>query len=121
MHPLIFGIPVYFVGWLLAALVCIPLGTELGRRSGFPALRVAALLTCCSLILLVGSKLLYVAETTLFPAEDYVPPALRGSLHGFRIPGGALLLAVIFRCGLRCFDCPGGASAISKLRCWPAH
>jgi len=46
-------------------------------------------------LILAGAKFLYLAEAALFPLDDYVPPEHRGPLHGFRIPGGIVLLAVL--------------------------
>jgi phosphatidylglycerol:prolipoprotein diacylglycerol transferase len=47
-----------------------------------------------ALAVLVGSKLLYLAEARLYPLDDYVPHASQSLQHGFRIPGGMLLLAL---------------------------
>ena len=81
--------------WGVACLVCVPLGAWLGVRAGFPAGKsFVAFLGFAGLILL-GAKLLYVAEVLLFPLDDYVPYKYRGPLHGFRIPGGVLLLAIL--------------------------
>jgi prolipoprotein diacylglyceryltransferase len=95
MHSLVLGFPVYFAAWLVAAVVCISIGVGMAERRGYPALRSAGVLVCCALVVLIGSKLLYVAETIFFPFDDHVPPAVRSSLHGFRIPGGVLPLALL--------------------------
>jgi hypothetical protein len=37
MYPLLFGvIPVYFLMWGIAAVVCVGLGTRMAVRAGFP-------------------------------------------------------------------------------------
>jgi phosphatidylglycerol:prolipoprotein diacylglycerol transferase len=94
MYPLLFGvIPVYFLMWGIAAVVCVSLGTRMAVRAGFPKGRSFAALILCAVAILVGSKLLYLLEATFFPHDDYVPLETRGLLHGFRIPGGILVLA----------------------------
>ena len=94
MHPYLFEtIPVYFLMWGVAAITEITTGMFIGARSGFPARRSAAVLVLVTFIILLGSKLLYLLEASVFPYDDYVPLSARGPLHGFRIPGGILLLA----------------------------
>jgi len=95
MHPLLFRlIPLYFVMWGLAAVTCIGGGSALAARTGFPRGRSALALTLLAVSILAGSKLLYLLEASWFPFDDYVPWEMRGTLHGFRIPGGILVLAV---------------------------
>jgi phosphatidylglycerol:prolipoprotein diacylglycerol transferase len=95
MHPLLFDtIPLYFLAWVCAAVTGIALGARTAGRAGFPVGRSAGGIALLALSILVGSKLLYLAEALWFPFDDYVPTELRGSLHGFRIPGGIVLLAV---------------------------
>ena len=95
MHPLLFElIPLYFVMWVCAALCGGAVGTAVAVRAGFPAGRSAAAITLLALSILAGSKLLYLAEAHWFPLDDYVPPEMRAAAHGFRIPGGILLLAL---------------------------
>jgi phosphatidylglycerol:prolipoprotein diacylglycerol transferase len=95
MYPLLFdSIPVYYLTWVCAGIVCIPIGVRLAVNAGFPACRSSIAVVVLGLSILVGSKLLYVAEAQFFPFDDYVPEHARRSLHGFRIPGGILLLAV---------------------------
>jgi prolipoprotein diacylglyceryltransferase len=79
--------------WGIAAVVCISVGTRMAVGAGFPKGRSFAALILCALAILAGSKLLYLLEATFFPHDDYVPLEARGLLHGFRIPGGILLLA----------------------------
>jgi phosphatidylglycerol:prolipoprotein diacylglycerol transferase len=95
VSPYIFDVvPAYFTMWGLAAVVCIGLGVFLAVRHEYPVGRSIVALLSFALLILIGSKLLYLVEAALFPLDDYVPPGMRGLLHGFRIPGGILLLAV---------------------------
>jgi len=95
MHPLLFReIDTYFVMWLCAATLGFALGVHMAVRSGFPAGRAALALTSAVITIVLGSKLLYLLEAGFFPTDDYIPPAMRGTLHGFRIPGGVLALAL---------------------------
>jgi phosphatidylglycerol:prolipoprotein diacylglycerol transferase len=84
-----------FVMWATAALVCLPLGVWLARREGFPWRRSLIALALLSGVILGGAKLLYLLEVQLCPDDDYVPAVYRGVAHGFRIPGGILLLATL--------------------------
>lgn len=94
MHPLLFDtIPLYLLAWVCAAVTGIALGARTAGRAGFPVGRSAVGIALLALSIIVGSKLLYLAEARWFPFDDYVPPEVRGSLHGFRIPGGILMLA----------------------------
>ncbi len=95
MHPLLFDcVPLYVAMWLCAATVGVAAGTRVAVRVGFPAGRSAIVITVLAFLILLGSKVLYLAEAHWFPFDDYVPSQLRGSVHGFRIPGGVLSLAV---------------------------
>lgn len=94
MHPLLFNsIPLYFVMWSVAAGVALAVGARITAASGFPADRSVMAIALLATAILCGSKLLYSAEARFFPFDDYVPAEMRGALHGFRIPGGILLLA----------------------------
>ena len=84
----------HFASWGVAAVVCVPLGVWLAVRAGFPLSRSLLALLGASVLLLVGSKGLYLLEAVLCPFDDYAPAGYRQALHGFRIPGGVLLLAV---------------------------
>ena len=97
MKPYIFGFQTYFLGWGVAAVVGVTAGLQLARREGFRQ-RDAFLILCGVVVtVLLGSKLLYVAEYLLFPGDDPAPvgraPLWVIARHGFRIPGGILLLA----------------------------
>jgi phosphatidylglycerol:prolipoprotein diacylglycerol transferase len=99
-------VPAYFAAWLLALGICLAVGVKLALRSGFPAGRsgIAILILAASVVL--GSKLLYCIEGRLFPFDDYVPARLRGSLHGFRIPGGIAMLALTLPLACRAVGLP---------------
>lgn len=94
MFPVVHGVPTYFAMWALAAIVSIPVGVRLTSGRGLSIYRSGVALIWCALLILVGSKLMYLAESALFPTDDYVPAQLRGPFHGFRIPGGMILLGV---------------------------
>ena len=86
MHPFLLGsVSVCFLLWGCAAVVCIGGGTRVAVRAGFPAARSALALTLFGLSILLGSKLLSIAETWFFPFDSYLPPELRnGVITGAR-------------------------------------
>ncbi len=93
MHPLLFDtVPLYFVMWMCAIVTAVVAGAHLGARAGFPAGRSAIAIALIAVNVLAGSKLLYLVEAYWFPSDDYVPQGIRTSFHGFRVPGGILLL-----------------------------
>lgn len=95
MHPLLAeAFPSYFGMWLCAAVGGFVLGVVLATHAGFPRVRAGLALASAVLFILLGSKLLYLFEARFFPTDDYVPEELRGTLHGFRIPGGIIALAL---------------------------
>jgi len=95
MHPYLRdAISMYFLMWTVAAVTCIGGGTIAASRAGFPIGRSVLALMLLALSLLVGSKLLYLAEAWRFPNDSYMPPELRDGIGGFRLPGGILALAV---------------------------
>src|SRR5262245_439092 len=108
MHPLLMDkLPTYLGAWLCAACGGLLVGVMLGRaRHRFPPGRTALALLSAVVTILAGSQTLYVAEAYLFPSDDYVPHVLRGSFHGFRIPGGILLLALTTRPVCRALGLP---------------
>lgn len=97
MKPYFFGVQSYYLMWLVAAIVGVWTGMELSRRAGFPRLRSFLALLVLTFCIFLGSKLLYVVEYLFFPLDDPLPAGQEslGMLlwHGFRIPGGILLLA----------------------------
>lgn len=99
MSPEIVGVYSYFVFWPIAAVFGIWTGMRLARRAGFTALRSFVALCLSAIWIFVGSKLLYLVEFGMFPFDDPVPmPQNSPSLllwHGFRIPGGILLMGVV--------------------------
>lgn len=96
MYPLLFhAIPSYFVMWAFAAVVGVAVGAWMAARAGFPTQTSAIAIALLAASILAGSKVLYLAEAHWFPFDDYVPLEIRSSLHGFRIPGGMLALALM--------------------------
>jgi len=94
MMPRLGTVPVYYLAWVLAALAGIACGYRLSRAAGYPRGRSLLALSGAALAILLGSKLLYLLEEQIVPlggplAASAVASALR---HGFRIPGGILLL-----------------------------
>ncbi len=107
MHPLVLNlVPAYFAAWLFALGICLVLGIALSLRSGFSPRRSGIAILILAASVLLGSKLLYCIEARLFPFDDYVPPRLRGSLHGFRIPGGIAMLALTTPLACRALGLP---------------
>jgi phosphatidylglycerol---prolipoprotein diacylglyceryl transferase len=93
MYPSVFGVPSYFLMWGVAGVACVGLGTWIASRNGFLRGRSFVALALLVIPILLGSKLHYLLEATFFPFDDYFPIGRRTFLHGFRIPGGILLLA----------------------------
>lgn len=97
MKPQIFGVSVYFLSWVVAATCAIGVGLHLARRAGFPPRRSLLVLLLMAVAIVVGSKMLFVVEHTFFPYDDPVPAGQEGLFnsgrHGFRIPGGIVLMA----------------------------
>src|SRR5262250_755600 len=99
MKPEIFGVSVYFLSWAVATVCGIAVGQRLARRAGFPAWQSFLALLAFAAAIVVGSKLLFVIEHVCFPYDDPVGPGQEGffsvSRHGFRIPGGIVLMAAV--------------------------
>ncbi|MFI5396431.1 MAG: prolipoprotein diacylglyceryl transferase [Candidatus Binatia bacterium] len=96
MQPYLFGFQSYFMAWMVAAGVGAWTGMRLARRHGLPLRESFLAWALLSVALLIGSKLLYLAEHAIYPLDD-PDPLVQASLmgftwHGFRIPGGMLLL-----------------------------
>jgi prolipoprotein diacylglyceryltransferase len=106
VHPFLGHVPLYFLMWLCAATMVVALGAGMATRGGFSASRTSGALLVLAGVILGGAKLLYLAETRFFPFDDYVPLEVRGALHGFRIPGGILLLAAAIPLVCRVFGLP---------------
>jgi phosphatidylglycerol:prolipoprotein diacylglycerol transferase len=83
----------------MAAVAGTVVALYLAGRAGFPRGRSFLALCALSLTILVGAKLLYLVERRVAPVE--VPGPLARTIaendlwHGFRIPGGVLLLAPV--------------------------
>jgi len=97
MKPELFGLRTYFLCWLLATVCAILTGVRLAQRAGFPARRAVLAIGLSAVTIVVGAMLLFLLEHVLFPFDDSAPfpqDSLRALLwHGFRLPGGILLLA----------------------------
>jgi hypothetical protein len=94
MSLILFGyLAAYPTMWILAAVVGVAAGVAFAHYTNLPKGRSALAIAVLASVILVGSKLLYLAELSLYPRDDYVPLSERGWLHGFRIPGGILLLS----------------------------
>ena len=100
MLPSVFGLNTYFLFWGVAAVFGVSVGVMRATAAGFPRGRSFAALLAFTLAILLGSKLLFVVEHTLFPWDDPAPQGQESLAevlwHGFRIPGGILLLAPAF-------------------------
>ncbi len=126
MHPLVLGIPTYFFMWGFALLVYIPLATHLARKDGFSVARASSALALLAVLLFAGAKALYLLEAAWYPLDEPVPNPGARLLHGFRIPGGVIFIALLgpLTCRLvglpwRDFGdsiVPAGALAIALIR-----
>jgi prolipoprotein diacylglyceryltransferase len=91
--------------WGLAAVVCSPTAVWLAERSGFPRGRSILAVALLAVALVLGSKALFIIDFRLSPAGDLrfakFPEGIASFLaHGFRIPGGFILMALslVFIC-----------------------
>ena len=100
MLPSIFGLNTYFLFWGVAAVFGISVGMMRATAAGFSRGRSLVALFAFTVAILVGSKVLFAIEHTLFPWDDPAPQGQESLAqvfwHGFRIPGGILLLAPAF-------------------------
>jgi phosphatidylglycerol:prolipoprotein diacylglycerol transferase len=96
MVPVLFGLRTYYLSWLLGTVGTIWIGMRLARHRQIPARQVFSVLLLSCVTVLLGAKLLYLAEYVFFPYDDGLPipqTTLHAlAWHGFRIPGGMLLL-----------------------------
>ncbi len=107
MYPSIVGLPSYFLMWALSPLATVPLGLARIRHGNAGPIGRGIVAGCLLFsIVFVGAKLLFFAEAAWFPEDDYVPEAMRGPLHGFRIPGGVAALALALPLVVRLFGLP---------------
>lgn len=119
MWPTLFGPATYLAAWAVAAAVGVSYGIWRAQRAGFAALPSFAALASTAALLVIGSKALYLLESALFPFDDYVPPPLRGWVHGFRIPGGVALLALAGPVLCRAFRLPWRAFGDATIGALP--
>jgi len=130
MKPQLFGYTTYFLCWSVAAVAGIWVAMRGARRAGFPACRSLVAVCVLAMAILVGSKLLFLVEHTLLPADAVVARQQSTfttfTRSGFRIPGGILLLlpVLVLVCrslGLAAFRfgdaaLPGAAVALVFIR-----
>lgn len=95
MYPSIGGVSTYFLSWGVGFLLSVSVAIFVIPKERFARARSLVALVLLGLTVLTGAKLWYFIEAAWFPDADYVPQALRGVGHGFRIPGGIVLLAVV--------------------------
>lgn len=96
MLPIIFQtFSAQHLTWAIATVAGVLCGVRWSEYHAVGGGRGLATFALVAAAIIAGSKLLYLVEAQWFAADDYVPAALRGSLHGFRIPGGVALLAVL--------------------------
>jgi phosphatidylglycerol:prolipoprotein diacylglycerol transferase len=99
MKPQLFGFTSYFLCWAIGAVVGISTSTVCGRRAGYAAWKAAVGATVFAAAIVLGSKLLFLAEHATLPAD--APLSWRGAdfeavaRNGFRIPGGILLISIV--------------------------
>jgi len=100
MLPSVFGLNTYFLFWGVAAVFGVSVGIQRATAAGFPRARSIAALLTFTIAIVLGSKLLFIVEHLLFPWDDPAPQGQESLAqvlwHGFRIPGGILLLAPAF-------------------------
>jgi phosphatidylglycerol:prolipoprotein diacylglycerol transferase len=99
MLPAIYGVSTYFLMWGLAAMVCSPTAVWLAERSGFARAKSVIAVVLLATALMLGSKVLFIADFEFSPIGDprfaRFPEGFAALLaHGFRIPGGFILMAL---------------------------
>jgi phosphatidylglycerol:prolipoprotein diacylglycerol transferase len=99
MLPHVFGLNVYFTFWLVAAIAGIACGLRSAERAGLPRRAALIGLVGVAAAIVIGSKLQYLVEHVFFPYDDPEPlpqdSVWQMSWHGFRIPGGILLMGAV--------------------------
>jgi phosphatidylglycerol:prolipoprotein diacylglycerol transferase len=99
MKPELFGHTSYFVLWVVGAIVGVWTATRAARHAGFPGGRSLCAACALALAIVLGSKLLFLFEHALLPADAtlvWEQGDLRHVLRfGFRIPGGIVLMALV--------------------------
>ena len=89
MHPQIAGWYSYYLMWAVGTVLMLTAGISMALKDGDVARRLVVG-TAVFAVIIFGSKLLYIIEQQIYPADDIIPTALRSDAHGFRIPGGIL-------------------------------
>jgi phosphatidylglycerol:prolipoprotein diacylglycerol transferase len=97
MDPQLFGSLTYLFLWLGAALAGVAVFMHDARRLRLPAWQCFVAAWAMVLTVVLGSKLLFLLEYLIFPADTVSPweQGASGQLlrYGFRIPGGILLMS----------------------------
>lgn len=101
--PIWHGWSSYYLMWILAAVLILIGGTIMALIDGHTVRRMLVGIIVFGAVAL-GSRLLYVAEQNLFPNDDIIPLELRAAGHGFRIPGGIILAALVLPLACRAFQ-----------------
>jgi phosphatidylglycerol:prolipoprotein diacylglycerol transferase len=98
MKPELFGYTSYFVLWVVGAIAGVWIATRAARHAGFPGGRSLCAACVLALAIVLGSKLLFLLEHALLPADAtlaWEQGDLRHVLRfGFRIPGGIVLMGL---------------------------
>jgi phosphatidylglycerol---prolipoprotein diacylglyceryl transferase len=97
MVPAIFGMQTYFPMWAVTTALAMWVALRLSLVAGFPPARSLVAFCMLAPTMIVGSKLLFLAEHAVFPqddpfqiSQDSVSSILQ---YGFRNPGGLVLFA----------------------------
>lgn len=97
MLPELLGVSVYFSLWIVAALVAGWAAWSMIRAAGLPSRPAVGALAALVIVIIVGSKLYFLAGYFLFPSVEgalYSQEEIAALLRqGYRIPGGILLAA----------------------------
>lgn len=109
MKPVILGLPMYYTLWLVAAVCGIGAGRWLTRRAGLPGRSSLQCLLLVAVGIFVGSKLLFLLEQSTVAHWAAQPSDASTSAelaHGFRLPGGILLAAILLPAYCRFLSLP---------------